>query len=119
MAALKEATLGSRGKIEPLKPWSKARIATRQWSRSSSRTVEGRRSSYTIGTYRLGIEDFTSWAAMTGRRVEELRRREVEAYIGPLPLASGASNSARVSAAFPAALKPICWLVGRGGLLEG
>ena len=40
-------------------------IATRQWSRSSSRTVEGRRSSYTIGTYRLGIEDFTSWAAMT------------------------------------------------------
>ena len=56
---------------------------------------------------------------MTGRRVEELRRREVEAYIGPLPLASGASNSARVSAALPAALKPICWLVGRGGWLEG
>ena len=30
-----------------------------------------------------------------------------------------ATNSAHVSAAFPAGLEPICWLVGRGCLLEG
>ncbi len=39
------------------------------------------RSSYTIRTYRLGLEDFTSWAREAGRSLEEVRRRDIEAYI--------------------------------------
>lgn len=43
--------------------------------------VRNGRSSYTIRTYRLGLEDFTSWAAQSGRLLEEIRRRDIEAYI--------------------------------------
>lgn len=39
------------------------------------------RSSYTIRTYRFGLEDFTSWAAEKSRPLKEVRRRDVEDYI--------------------------------------
>lgn len=53
------------------------------------------RGSYTVRSYRLGLADVSRWLKRAGRELDEVGRRDVEAYIGEF--AAGPSQATRTS----------------------